>query len=308
MSIPTNNVQPPLSGTGVALVSPFRNGAIDYPALKNIIENVIENGVDFLVSLGSTGESVTLSTEECRAIVDFTLEVNNGRLPVVVGMFGHNNTQQLISRFQKFDFTGVAAVLSSSPAYIKPSQEGIFQHYVAVAEHSPVPIIIYNVPGRTSSNVSAETVVRLAKADRKFIGVKEATGDIVQTSHIIKNKPEGFLVLSGDDPTALSSIACGGDGLISVIANTLPYETARMVHHALNNDFTKARQYHLQLLNMHYWLYLEGNPPGVKAAMEIQGLCTREVRLPLVKFPEKYMESLKEELDLVKEMVVNGEQ
>ncbi|MEM9529209.1 MAG: 4-hydroxy-tetrahydrodipicolinate synthase [Bacteroidota bacterium] len=304
MLIPTNNIRHPLSGTGVALVTPFRDGVVDFPALKRIIEFVTDSGVDYLVSLGSTGESVTLSSDECRAVVDFTLEVNNGRLPVVVGMFGHNNTKQLIDRFKNFDFTGVDAVLSSSPSYNKPTQEGIFQHYVAVAEHSPVPIIIYNVPGRTSSNVEAETIVRLAKTNTKFIGVKEATGDIVQTSHIIKNKPEHFLVLSGDDPTALSAVACGGDGLISVIANCLPYETSQMIHQALNNNITAAQQYHLQLLNMHHWLYLEGNPTGLKAAMEIQGLCTREVRLPLVPFSEKYMESLKAEMELVKEMAV----
>lgn len=302
MSIPTNNKQHRFRGTGIALITPFRNGAIDFPALRNIIEYVIENEVDFLVSLGSTGESVTLSSEECRAIVDFTIEVNNGRLPLVVGMFGHNNTVQLIERFKNFDFSGVDAVLSSSPAYNKPTQEGIFQHYVAVAEVSPVPVIIYNVPGRTGSNIEAETVIRLAKANPKFIGIKEATGDISQTSHIIKNKPEGFLVLSGDDPTALASIACGGDGLISVIGNCLPYETAQMVRQALNNDITSARKHHLQLLNMHHWLYLEGNPVGLKAVMEIQGLCTREVRLPLVKFSEKHMESLKAELELASEL------
>ncbi|MFK7809431.1 MAG: 4-hydroxy-tetrahydrodipicolinate synthase [Saprospiraceae bacterium] len=304
MLIPTNNLRHPLSGTGVALITPFRNGVVDFPALKNIIEFVTDSGVDYLVSLGSTGESVTLSMDECRAVIDFTLEVNDGRLPVVVGMFGHNNTKQLVERFQNFDFKGIDAVLSSSPSYNKPTQEGIFQHYVAVAEVSPVPIIIYNVPSRTGSNVAPETVVRLAKADTKFIGVKEATGDIVQTSHIIKNKPEHFLVLSGDDPTALASVACGGDGLISVIANCLPYETSQMVHQALNNNITSAQQYHLQLLNMHHWLYLEGNPVGLKAAMEIQGLCTREVRLPLVPFSEKYMESLKAEMELVKEMAV----
>lgn len=291
------------SGTGVALITPFRNGVIDFPALKNIIEYVIENGVDYLVTLGSTGESIVLSTEECRAVVDFTIKTNNGRLPIVVGMFGHNNTIQLIDRFKNFDFTGVDAVLSSSPAYNKPTQEGIFQHYVAVAKHSPAPIIIYNVPGRTSSNVEPETIVRLAKADKKFIGVKEASGDLVQTSHIIKNRPEGFLVLSGDDPTALGCIACGGDGLITVIGNCLPYETAQMIRLARNNDIAKAQQYHMQLLNMHHWLYLEGNPAGLKAAMEIQGLCTREVRLPLVPFSEKHLVSLKAEMDLVKETV-----
>ena len=264
-------MQQQFRGTGVALVTPFRNGSIDFPALKKIIEYNINGGVDYLVSLGSTGEAITLSTEECRAVVDFTLEVNNGRLPVMVGQFGHNNTQQLIGRIKQFDFTGIAAVLSSSPAYNKPSQEGIFQHYTAVAEYCPVPIIIYNVPGRTSSNVLPETIIRLANANPKFIGVKEASGDIVQASHIIKHKPDHFLVISGDDPSALGFIACGGDGLISVIANTLPQQISDMIRHALNNDSTTAIQQHLQLLDMHHWLYLEGNPVGVKAGYGITG-------------------------------------
>ncbi|HHS95271.1 MAG TPA: 4-hydroxy-tetrahydrodipicolinate synthase, partial [Phaeodactylibacter sp.] len=223
-----------------------------------------------------------------------------GRLPVVVGMFGGNNTAQLIKKFQSFDFSGVDAVLSSSPAYNKPTQEGIFQHYMALAKHSPVPIILYNVPGRTASNISAETTIRLAKAHEKFIAVKEASGDLVQTAHIINNAPENFLVLSGDDPTALACMACGGHGLISVIGNCLPFHTSEMIRLARNNDFAKARKYHLQLLDMDKWLYIQGNPVGVKAAMEILGLCSREVRLPLVPFSEEHMESLRKALGVLK--------
>ncbi len=300
------NMQQPFSGTGVALVTPFRNGSVDFPALKRIIEYTIEGGVDYLVSLGSTGEAITLSTEERRAVVDFTIEVNKGRLPLVVGMFGHNNTKQLIQRFKEFNFTGVDAVLSSSPPYNKPTQEGIYQHYISVAKYSPVPIIIYNVPGRTSSNVLPETIVQLAKADPKFIAVKEASGDIVQTSHIIKNAPDNFLILSGDDPTALACIACGGHGLISVIGNTLPYHISTMIRSALNNDFAKATQLHLQLLDMHHWLYLEGNPAGVKAALELQGLCTREVRLPLTPLSEKYIAPLRQELNSIKDIKIRS--
>ncbi len=295
MSTPTNNSKR-FKGTGVALVTPFKNGAIDFPALQRIIEHTISGGVDYLVTLGSTGESATLSENESRQIIEFTAKVNNSRLPLVAGMFGHNNTSALIHHIKNFDFTGVDAILSSSPAYNKPTQEGIFQHYAAVADHCPLPIILYNVPGRTSSNILPQTVVRLARSNPKFIAVKEASGDIVQTSHIIKNAPDKFLVLSGDDPTTLACIACGGHGVISVIANALPHPFSSMVNHALNNDFTSASRLHLQLLDLHHWLYLEGNPAGVKAALEIQGFCSREVRLPLTPLSEKNMEGLKNEM------------
>ena len=269
-------------GLGVALVTPFKNGAVDYPALEKIIEYQIGNGVDFLVSLGSTGEAITLSAQECKEVLQFTVRVNAGRLPVVAGFFGHNNTRQLIDRIKHYDFTGVDAIMSSSPSYNKPTQEGIFQHYRAIAKISPRPIIIYNVPARTASNVLPETILRLANSSKKFIAVKEATGNILQGSAIIKDKPDDFLVLSGDDPSAYPLIACGGDGLISVLGNALPGHYSRMIHAALDGDMETARAIHLQLYDLHHWIYVDGNPAGIKAALEMLGLCTGEVRLPLV--------------------------
>jgi 4-hydroxy-tetrahydrodipicolinate synthase len=285
------------SGTGVALVTPFSNGKVDYPALERIINHVIEGGVDYLVSLGTTGEAITLSREECRAVLDFTIKINNGRLPIVAGHFGSNRTDYLVERIKEFDFTGVDAVLSSSPSYSKPSQEGIFQHYMKIEEVCPKPIIIYNVPGRTCSNISAETTIRLAEASPKFIGVKEASGDIVQGSKIIKGAPEGFLVLSGDDPTALALISCGGHGVISVIANAFPTQFSGMIRALSKNDSTTAKSVNLQLLDIHQWLYVDGNPSGIKAALEILGLCSKEVRLPLVPIQERNYRNLKMEIE-----------
>jgi 4-hydroxy-tetrahydrodipicolinate synthase len=284
-------------GTGVALVTPLSNGKVDYAALERVINHVLEGGVDYLVSLGTTGEAVTLSRKECRAVLDFTIKINNGRLPIVAGHFGHNRTDYLVEQIKEFDFTGVDAVLSSSPSYIKPSQEGIFQHYMKVEEVCPKPIIIYNVPGRTASNISAETTIRLANASPKFIAIKEATGDIVQGSKIIKEAPEDFLVLSGDDPTALALIACGGHGVISVIANAFPAQCSSMIRALFNTDYKTAQALNLQLLDLHQWLYIDGNPSGIKAAMEILGLCSKEVRLPLVPIQERNYRNLKIEIE-----------
>ncbi|MEL6638916.1 MAG: 4-hydroxy-tetrahydrodipicolinate synthase [Bacteroidota bacterium] len=268
-------------GLGVALVTPFRNGKIDFDALEKIIEYQIENGTDFLVSLGSTGEAIGLSTLECKAVLRFTVKVNAGRLPIVAGLFGHNNTAQLVNRIKSYEFEGIDAIMSSSPAYNKPNQEGIYQHYRAIAKASPRPIIIYNVPGRTASNVLPTTILRLARSSEKFIAVKEATGDLVQGCELLKHRPDDFLVLSGDDPTALPFMACGADGVISVIGNALPREFSELTHAALNGDFARARQLHLQLFHLYHWLYVDGNPAGVKAALEILHLCQRDVRLPL---------------------------
>lgn len=285
------------SGTGVALVTPLKENKVDYSALEILINHVIEGGVDYLVSLGTTGEAVTLSREECRAVLDFTIRINNNRLPIVAGHFGSNRTEYLVDRIKQFDFTGVDAVLSSSPSYSKPSQEGIFQHYMKVAEVCPKPIIIYNVPGRTASNVTAETTVRLANASSKFIAVKEASGDIVQGSKIIKNAPKGFSVLSGDDPTAFSLIASGGHGIISVIANAFPIQFSNMVKALQNQDYNTARALQLQLLDIHPWLYVDGNPCGIKAALEILNICSRDVRLPLVPIQERNFKNLKLEIE-----------
>jgi len=285
-----------LSGTGVALVTPFRNGAIDWESLEKIIEHVIAGGVEFLVSLGTTGESVTTSEEEHRQILDFTIKTNRGRLPVVAGVFGGNNTAELVKKAKSFNFDGIDALLASNPAYNKPSQEGIFQHYMAFAEASPRPIIIYNVPSRTASNMTAETTLRLAHASDKFVAVKEASDDIYQVSEIIKDKPEHFLVLSGDDFITLPLIACGGNGVISVIANTMPRPFTDMVRAALRHDMPTAQALNLKLLKLYRLLFCEGNPAGVKAALELQGLCTRELRLPLAPMSENGVQLLKAEL------------
>jgi 4-hydroxy-tetrahydrodipicolinate synthase len=281
----------------------MKKGKVDYATLEQLIHFVTEGGVDYLVSLGTTGEAVTLSTKECRDVLNFTIKINDGRLPIVAGHFGSNRTDYLVERIQLFNFDGVDAVLSSSPSYVKPTQEGIFQHYMKIAEVCPKPIIIYNVPGRTSSNMSPETIIRLANANPKFIAVKEASGDIIQGSKIIKSAPKDFLVLSGDDPTALSLIACGAHGVISVIANAYPKLFSGLVHDALDGNFTKAKSTHLELLDIHPWLYVDGNPVGIKAAMEILGIGTREVRLPLVAIQSHNFEGLKKAMDAIQPKV-----
>lgn len=289
-----------LRGTGVALVTPFKNnGDIDWEDLERIIEHVITGGVEFLVSLGTTGESVTLSDEEHRQILDFTIKVNRGRVPLVAGVFGSNNTRALVEKVRNFNFDGIDALLSSNPSYSKPGQEGIFQHYMALAEESPRPIIIYNVPSRTASNMTAETTLRLANASEKFIGIKEASDDIYQVIKILKGRPKNFLMLSGDDFITLPLIAVGGDGVISVIANATPRPFTDMVRAALRQDIATAQKLNFKFLELYKLLFLEGNPVGVKAAMELQGLCSREVRLPLVPMSEQGVHLIMAELEKI---------
>ena len=289
-----------LRGTGVALVTPFKNnGDIDWEDLERIIEHVITGGVEFLVSLGTTGESVTLSDEEHRQILDFTIKVNRGRVPLVAGVFGSNNTRALVEKVRTFNFEGIDALLSSNPSYSKPGQEGIFQHYMALAEESPRPIIIYNVPSRTASNMTAETTLRLANASEKFIGIKEASDDIYQVIKILKGRPKNFLMLSGDDFITLPLIAVGGDGVISVIANATPRPFTDMVRAALRQDIATAQKLNFKFLELYKLLFLEGNPVGVKAAMELQGLCSRDVRLPLVPMSEQGVHLIMAELEKI---------
>src|SRR5690606_31364669 len=288
-----------LRGTGVALVTPFKNGKVDFDALENVIEHCIRGGVEFLVSLGTTGEAITLNPKECREVLDFTIKINAGRLPLVVGFFGDNDTARLTEKITHFDFTGFDALMSSSPSYNKPSQEGIFQHYMKVAEVSPLPIIIYNVPSRTASNVTAATILRLAHASEKFLAVKEAAGDMTQAMQIIKHKPEHFQLLSGDDPLTLPLISCGAEGVISVIGNAFPHTFSSMVRAALDHEFVIAPHLNDIFLDVHPWLYVDGNPSGVKAAMEILGLCSKEVRLPLAPATDKTISELKTEIEKV---------
>ncbi|HMQ46869.1 MAG TPA: 4-hydroxy-tetrahydrodipicolinate synthase [Saprospiraceae bacterium] len=285
------------NGTGVALITPFNHKAIDYPTLGTLIDFVIEGGVDFIVSLGTTGEAITLSAQECREVLDFTIEKTAGRVPIVAGFFGSNYTEKLTGALRQYNFDGVAAIMSSSPAYSKPSQEGIFQHYMAVAEASPVPVIIYNVPSRTGSNVLPDTVLRLAEAGGdRFIAVKEASGNITQAMQILKYKPESLQVWSGDDPLTLAICALGGTGVISVIANAFPKAFSDMVRAACRGDLVTARGLNDLLLDIHPWLYVDGNPCGIKAAMEILGLCRAEVRIPLTEVSRKTYQALEQEL------------
>ena len=269
-------------GTGVALITPFKKDkSIDFDAYAKVVEHVIEGGVDFLVPLGSTGETATLNPEESRKILDFVIEVNKGRKPIVAGNFGGKNTIELVKKIRDYNFKGIDAILSSSPEYVKPNQAGIFAHYMEMEKVSPVPIILYNVPGRTKSNMEAYTTVKLAKASKKFVGIKEATGDLIQATRIIKDSPEDFLILSGDDEVTLPMISVGGHGVISVMANVYPKFFSQMARFALEGDMAKARQRNLETYDLHKWLYIEGNPVGIKTAMENIGLCTNEVRLPL---------------------------
>ncbi len=285
-------------GTGVALVTPFeKNGNVDWADLEKLIEHVIAGGVEFLVSLGTTGESVTLTDEEHRQILDFTIKINRGRLPLVAGVFGGNNTAAMVEKIKGFNFEGIDALLSSNPAYNRPGQEGIFLHYMALAEVSPLPIIIYNVPSRTGSNIAAETTLRLASASDKFLGIKEASNDIYQIMKIAKGKPKDFLVLSGDDFMTLPIIASGGEGVISVIANTLPRPFSEMTRAALRQDMATAQKLNMKLLEFYRLLFLEGNPVGVKAALELQNICSREVRLPLTPMSEQGVHLIMAELE-----------
>ena len=291
-------------GTGVALITPFRNKAVDYDALETIIEHVIQGGVDYLVSLGTTGEAITLSSKECREVFDFTIKVVKGRKPLVAGLFGSNFTEALVEKIRNYNLEGFDAIMSSSPAYSKPPQEGIFQHYMQIAGISPVPIIIYNVPGRTCSNVKPETIIRLAESSDKFAGVKEASGNLEQAMKILKHRPEHFAVISGEDPLTVPMMSCGGDGAISVIANMYPAQFSSMVRSALDGDFATAARLNAELLDVHPWLYIENNPVGVKAGMEILGLCSKEVRIPLVPLSEGNYQNLQKEMAKVSEMSV----
>jgi 4-hydroxy-tetrahydrodipicolinate synthase len=284
-----------LKGTGVALITPFdTNGNIDYPSLSKIIKHCIDGGVEYLVSMGTTGEAATLSLDERLSIIYFTVNEAKGKIPVVAG-FGGNNTHELLSEISKLNPEGISAILSSSPAYNKPSQEGIYQHYMKLAEKSPLPIIIYNVPGRTASNILPETTLRLANASKKFIAIKEASGDLAQATKIIKDRPDDFYVLSGDDPLALALIGIGGEGVISVIANAYPMQFSTMIRSALAGDFQTAQQLNNKLFDLHKWLYIEGNPSGIKAAAHILGLCENNFRLPLVPMYAVNFEGLKKE-------------
>jgi 4-hydroxy-tetrahydrodipicolinate synthase len=292
-----------LRGTGVALVTPFKNGEVDFKGLQNVIEHVINGGVEYVVSLGTTGETPTLDNDEMIKVLEFTVQVVSGRVPIVAG-FGGYDTRAIVKSIQSYHFNGIDAILSSSPAYNKPTQEGLYQHYMAIEAVSPLPIIIYNVPGRTARNIKAETTLRLAHSSDKFIAIKEASGDLPQCMKIMRDKPKHFQLLSGDDALALPMISFGAKGIISVIGNAFPNEFSTMIRHALDGDFQTATQEHLALLAINDLLYVEGNPAGVKAALKIQGICRKEVRLPLVSLSDKSYTKLKHEIEVFKNKMV----
>jgi 4-hydroxy-tetrahydrodipicolinate synthase len=270
-------------GTGIAIVTPFlADGQVDYDGLKKLIDYLIDGGVEYIVSLGTTGESATLSADEKKKVFAFTTDAVNGRINLVAGIAG-NNTAEVVEQLKAFDATGYDAILSASPQYNKPTQEGIYQHYKAIAENAKLPVLLYNVPSRTGSNVSAETTVRLARDFKNIIGIKEASGNFDQINQIMRDKPEGFLVISGDDPISFPMIALGAVGVISVVGNALPRQTSDMIRRCLNYDFKGAQKGHYDLIDFTRLCFIEGSPAGVKTALKQLGICGDTVRLPLVR-------------------------
>ena len=270
------------TGTGVALVTPFKEDlSIDTKALQEIVEYTIAGGVDYLVALGTTAESVTLTTSEKRLVMQTISLTNAGRLPLVVGV-GGNNTMAVVKELETIDFMDFEAILSVSPAYNKPTQEGIYQHFKTIAKASPLPIILYNVPSRTGSNMLPSTTMRLANDFDNIIAIKEACADQIQIDQLMQHKPEGFHIISGDDFTALSTVLAGGSGVISVLGQGLPSAFSRMITLGLNGDSEAAYQIHQSLLDGMHLAFEEGNPAGIKAVFEALQMCNGHVRLPLV--------------------------
>ncbi|KAA8481896.1 4-hydroxy-tetrahydrodipicolinate synthase [Arcticibacter tournemirensis] len=287
-------------GTGVAMITPFNaDGSIDFDGLKNLINFQIEGGVEYLVSLGTTGESATLSKDEKKAVWEFTAETVAGRVPLVAGI-GGNATSEVTESIKKFNTQGYDAILSVSPYYNKPIQEGIYQHYKAIAEVSPLPVILYNVPGRTGSNIAADTTLRLASDFKNIIAIKEASGNFEQFNIVLRDKPEDFLFISGDDPLTLPLIALGAAGVISVAGNALPGLCSSMVRLCLQKKFDEALPIHFRLTNFLKLLFCDGSPGGIKAALKHLNICSDTLRLPLVGVGEATREKITQELEKLK--------
>ena len=283
-------------GAGVALITPFKaNLSIDFEGLGKIVDNQIENQMDYLVILGTTAETVTLSSNEKQQVVDFVCQRVNGKVPIVVGI-GSNNTQTVLDNMLSMDLSMADAILSVVPYYSKPTQDGIYQHYMAIANASQLPIILYNVPGRTGVSMSAETTLRLAHSSGKVIATKEASGNFNEMTKILRDKPEHFCVISGDDSLLLPIIAIGGEGVISVAANVVPKIIADLTHLALEGDFKKAAQLHLRLQTIGDALFIDGNPAGAKAALHSAGIIENILRLPLVPVNKPTYKILAEEM------------
>lgn len=271
-----------LRGAGVAIVTPFNeDGSVDFKGFEKLLEHNVNGGIDYIVVQGTTGESATLTQDEKEQVLAFAIDVINGRVPVVFG-HGGNNTAALVEGLKHFNLEGVTAILSASPYYNKPTQEGIYQHYKALAESTELPIILYNVPGRTSSNMAPETTLRLARDFDNIVAIKEASGDLDQMGQILKNRPEDFIVLSGDDNLVWPQLALGADGVISVVANAFPRAFRTMVADGLNGNIAMSRKLHNQFMDVIPLLFAEGNPAGIKAVLKQMNICDDQVRLPLV--------------------------
>ncbi len=274
-----------LTGTGVAIITPFQEDySVDYPALEKLINQLINNGIEYIVTLGTTGETPALSKEEKKQIAEFTYEKVDGRVPVVVGI-GGNNTAEIVKELKSFPLGAATAVLSVSPYYSKPSQEGLYEHYRALADVSPKPVLLYNVPARTGRNLAAATTLRLSEHEN-IVGIKEAAGDMTQAMEILKHRPDDFLFTSGDDLLGLPLIACGGDGVISVIANCMPAQYSNLVRLSLDNKFAEAREINDSLLQVYELLFIENNPAGVKSFMAHMGQIKNVLRLPVTPVSE----------------------
>ena len=290
-----------LQGTGVALVTPFKEDkTIDVPALERLVHSQVENGVDYLVVLGTTAETPTLSTEEKELVKKTVKQANNGRLPMVLGV-GGNNTQTIVEQVREVSPKDYIAILSVTPYYNKPSQEGLYQHYKAVGEATELPILLYNVPSRTGVNMDYRTTLRLAKEVPNIIGIKEASGNIVQIMHLLRGRKENFLVISGDDATALPTVLLGGDGTISVLGQAFPKLYSQMIRQGLEGNYKEANTIQYQLLEVMELIFKEGNPVGIKALLSLLGVInTLEVRLPLVSATEGLQRELKAYLEYMK--------
>jgi len=290
----------PFTGAGVALITPFNEDkSIDFNALGRLVEDQISGGMDYLVVLGTTGETPALSDAEKKEIVRFVVKQNAGRLKIMLGL-GSNNTMALVETIKNTDFDGIDAILSVTPYYNKPTQEGLFQHFKAVAEASPVPVVLYNVPGRTGVNMDADTTLRIARLSENVIGIKEACGDLSQFSKIVNGAPEYFKVISGDDGLTLPAIVTGSIGVISVIANALPQKLSQLTHFALDGNMLSASALHLQLAEMIKLIFKDGSPGGVKALMELQGKTKNQVRLPLVTVSDATYGLIEDEFNRIK--------
>ena len=295
----TEKLQDRLRGTGVAIVTPFtKSNAIDFLAFEKILNHTISNGVEYIVLLGTTGESVTMSKVEKKTLIEFAVERIDHRVPLVLGL-GGNNTSELVLSIHGSPFKDVDAILSVCPYYNKPTQEGIYQHFKIVAEASPVPVILYTVPGRTSSNIAASTTLRLAHDFSNIIGIKEASGNLDQIYQLLKNRPEGFLIISGDDGITLPLLAAGADGVISVVANAFPGKFSELVRLGLKGDFAPARKIHFELIDLINALFADGSPGGIKAALNLMGLCEEIVRLPLVPVNKELHKLIKKLIDQI---------